>query len=272
MRAVSIPGRTATGSAVAAFALLLVFLTVPFGAAQADNTCAYSFSSGSGSSSWSFCVTQNGNIPSVVMPVGIQLIGPYSEGYGLCGDGPVNYTDYGVSDTGNWGSSTLVSKTATSVKIARTTSDGNWTLTQTITQNAHTPSITVVMALTNNQSTAQAANLLRFVLADPPNAPNDSISLSGSYGAVTWALPYPVTEPEYGLTLENSGFPTPFGYMQPFVQTSVTGPDACNYLANDSGGVWGSALGENLGSLEVVYVGIVKSHKTNTVTLIYRGL
>jgi hypothetical protein len=270
MRTASKPFATATGSAVAVFALLLVFLTVPFGAARADNTCAYNFYSGKGSAYWTFCVTQNGNIPSIVMPVGIQLIGPYSEGYGICDEGSQNYTDYGVSDTGNWGPSTLVSQTTTSVKITRTTSDGNWTLTQTITQNAHTPSITVVMALTNNQSTNQTATLLRFVEAQPPNSPNNSLSTLGYYGAVTWALQS--QEPDYGLMLTNTGFPMQFLEIAPIVQTVVTGPDACAPFANNAGEIWGSALGENLGTLEIVYQGYVKAHKTNTVTLTYLGL
>jgi len=59
-------------------------------------------------------------------------VGAAGEGYGVCDNtGAVAYFDYAdYGDSGNWGAPTLVSQTATSVKIARTTSDGVWTLTQ----------------------------------------------------------------------------------------------------------------------------------------------
>jgi hypothetical protein len=90
------------------------------GAARADNTCAHQFTSGLGNTLLNYCVTANGNIPQIETPSSIQLIGPKSEGYGICNESPAqNYTDYGVSDTGNWNPSVLVSHSSGAVKIAR---------------------------------------------------------------------------------------------------------------------------------------------------------
>jgi hypothetical protein len=55
----------------------------------------------------------------------------------------------------------VLSHDAKSVKIARTTADGNWTLTQTITQVTGPPSAKIAMALTNNTSVTRQAFLLR---------------------------------------------------------------------------------------------------------------
>jgi hypothetical protein len=52
------------------------------------------------------------------------------------------------------------------VKIARTTVDGNWTLTQTITKVPSPASIKVVMALKNNQAVSDVAYLVRFADAE----------------------------------------------------------------------------------------------------------
>jgi hypothetical protein len=72
-----------------------------------------------------------------------------SEGYAICdvsnsdpqGNGRVAYSDFAATGaTANWNPPVVLSHNATSVKIARTTSDGIWTLTQTITQMAKTAS------------------------------------------------------------------------------------------------------------------------------------
>src|SRR4029077_11765839 len=154
-------------------------------AAAATTNCQYDFFYSS--NDFDYCVTVNGNIPQFYNPIGIQLLtGGYGEGYGICNESPAqNSTDYGSSDTGNWGNSTLVSKTATSVKITRTTRDGNWTLTQTITQaSAKIASITVVMALTNNQSVNKVAYLVRYADAHPQGL--NGMQLATVNSALSW--------------------------------------------------------------------------------------
>jgi hypothetical protein len=246
--------------------LMLISVALPIHAQQATTNCAYTFTSGSGNSYnyLSYCVTANGNIPQITIPtLNSPHLGPSGEGYGICNESPAqNYTDYGVSDTGNWNPATLVSETSTSVKIARTTSDGNWTLSQTITRvsasSSSWPSIKIVMALTNNQPVAKVAYLVRY--ADP-YAPNNT-NLVGATGNSAFAF-YPKI---YGLQLQNVGFPQ-FGYWRAFAQTVPDGPNACAFAFNDSGGYF---IGN--GSLVMAYVGAVPAHGTKTVTMTYRGL
>ena len=129
----------------------------------ATTTCSYTFASGSNNSYLSYCVTANGNIPQITTPFGHSHLGSGGEGYGICNESPATeYHDYATGDSGNWASARVVSKTSTSVKIARFISDGNWTLTQTITQVANTSSITIVMALKNNQAVSRVVYLVCY--------------------------------------------------------------------------------------------------------------
>ena len=129
--------------------LMLIWIVLP---SHATTTCLYKFNTGSGNTYLGYCLTENGNILNIQTPSGQNMLGANGEGYGICNESPAqNYTDYGVSDTGNWGNAVVLSHSSTSVKIARTTADGHWTLTQTITMVPTTSSINVVMALKNNQ-------------------------------------------------------------------------------------------------------------------------
>jgi hypothetical protein len=81
------------------------------------------------------------------------FVGGDGKGYGICDfTANVGYNDYAeFGDSGNWAPPTVLSHSATSVEIARATSDGNWTLTQTFSQIAGTsPSLKIAMALKNN--------------------------------------------------------------------------------------------------------------------------
>lgn len=121
----------------------------------ATSACSFTFTSGANNTFLKYCVTDNGNITQLETPKGHEhiAVGDFAERYGFCDlNSNVAYDDYAdVGDTGNWGPATVVSQTAKSVKIARTTSDRVWTLTQTITQVAGmSPSVRISMALTNN--------------------------------------------------------------------------------------------------------------------------
>src|SRR5260370_42143127 len=145
-------------SVVLTTCLWLICCALP---AHATTTCSYTFTTGSGNIYIGYCVTANGNILEIQTPFGQSMLGANGEGYGICDQnvGPTNYTDYGVSDTGNWGNATVLSHSSSSIKIARTTADGRWTLTQTITKVPATSSIKVVMALKNNQGVSDVAYL-----------------------------------------------------------------------------------------------------------------
>ena len=190
--------------------LMLIWVALP---AHATTTCSYGFTSGSGNTYPNYCVTVNGNILQLQTPFGVYLLGANGEGYGICDqNAPMNYTDYGVSDTGNWQSAVVLSHSSSSVKIARNTADGNWTLTQTITKVPSTSSIKVVMALRNNQLVSDVAYLVRFADAAPP--------ISGSGGFAFWAggvnsalARTAQPDPNYGLQLSLAGpVSTQFSY------------------------------------------------------------
>lgn len=235
--------------------------------APQTTNCAFTFKTGANNAFLQYCVTPNGNITQIETPFGHQQMGPGGEGYGICNESPAqNYNDYAVSDTGNWGTATVLSKTAAAIKIARTTSDGHWTLTQTITKVTKTSSITIVMALTNNQAVDKVAYLLRYADA---NADGVSDNLLGATvnGAFAWSLnTADQGTPLYGVQLQNVGTP-PFGFWQAYAKVINSGPNACAFAANDSGGVQ-----EGEGSLVLAYAGLVPAGQTKTVTLTYRGL
>jgi hypothetical protein len=234
---------------------------------DATTTCSYGFTSGSGNTYLSYCVTANGNILEIFTPFGQSMLGTNGEGYGICNESPAqNYSDYGVSDTGNWRSAVVVSHNSTSVKIARTTADGNWTLTQTITMVPKTYSINVVMALKNNQSAAHVVYLVRFADAEPAVTSGNFVFWAGSLSSALARAYQP--DPNYGLQLSNVGVP-PFHYWQGFAQFVNTGPNACAFAFNE--GASNFSGGPN-GSIEMAYVGTVAAGQTKTVTLSYHGL
>ena len=205
------------------------------------------------------------------------MLSTNGEGYGLCDQniqsGGRDYVDYGVIDTGNWNNATVLTHSLTSVKIARTTADGNWTLTQTITLVAKTSSITVVMALKNNQTVDDVAYLVRFADAEPA-IDSDNVAVGGLNSALARTLVFGF---DFGLQLSNVGIP-PFGYWQGFAQSVSTGPNACAFAFNEGGGqdgynfwTWGSN-GNPPGSIEMAYVGSIGAGQTKTVTLSYHRL
>jgi len=249
---------------------LLIGCALPM---HATTTCTYNFQSGTGNSFIHFCVTVNGNISTITTPDGDQQLASAGEGYGICGvNNPTRYEDYGTSDTGNWQAPSLVSKTGSAVKIARTTSDGHWTLTQTITKVPKTTSITVVMALTNNQSISDGAFLVRYADPEPEGQLSDSAEYLPTINTVS-AVEVNVTTDDGnswlpGLQLQNVGTPG-FGFWQGYVQDVPTGPNACAFsgFAARLGGVrFISGT-----SIEMVYVDAIPAHKTKTVTLSYHG-
>lgn len=277
---------------VSAYALLLAVLVValapslsgqksalPQGATaplvpntDAPDSCVHVFTVGSGDNSILYCVTDFGAITTIETPIGHPMIGAYTEGYGLCQESPaVEYHDYSANWTNNWNWPQIVSLTKSTIKISRTTSDGNWTLVQTISKVAATASIKVVMALTNNQSVDKVAYLLRFADIDP-----DGLSVTGYAGGASlqsaWIWNNTENSWHYGLQLSNSG-KSPFSYQQGFVYdvNSNTGPNACDFAYGAApSGVAFANPGTNL-TMGHAYVGVVHALQTVTVTMTYRG-
>jgi len=213
-------------------------------------------------------VTANGNIPQLQSPAGQLLIGggiTVGEGYGVCNESPIaTYWDYaGWGDSGNWLPATTLSQTATSVKIARTTSDGVWTLTQTITQDKATPSVRITMALKNNTAVSRKAYLVRYADADPGNWIADSFD-STADSAFGWAPTTGVND-GWGLMIKNVG--TRWGYTNGFSQPIFNPPNPCAFAYN-----WIGPVANTDGSILLTYVDAIGSHQTKTAIMVYRGM
>jgi hypothetical protein len=167
----------------------------------ATTSCSYTFTSGSNNSYLEYCVTVNGNIPQIQTPFGKVQLSGNGEGYGLCQESPaVEYHDYASGASGNWRPPVLVSLTTTSVKIARTTTDGHFTLTQTITKVPQTSSITIAMAITNNQAVAKRIYILRYADSSPNGSARQGINATQN-GVYSTSRANPCQYP-------NGGFPT----------------------------------------------------------------
>jgi len=233
--------------------------------------CPHLFTANSQTSSSyiQYCVTDNGNIISITTPFNRpQIATPGTEGYGLCQESPVaEYHDYFSDTSPNWDPAQILSSSSSSIKISRTTVDGNWTLVQTISKVAATGSIKLLMALTNNQSVDRVAYLLRST--DTFFSSSSSVSGAALNNAWTWdTIPDPAYA-NYGLQLFNAA-KSPFGYRHGFVRTrSSYGPNACDFAA---GAYTSGILQATPASILYVYVGPVPAHGTRTVTLNYRGM
>lgn len=252
--------------------LMLIGAGLP--AHAATTTCSYDFTSGSGNTYLSYCVTVNGNILEIVTPFGQSMLGTNGEGYGICDqNAPANYTDYAVSDTGNWQNAVVLSHSSTSVKIARTTADGNWTLTQTITRIPATSSIKVVMALKNNQAVSDVAYLVRFADAAPPISGSGNFAFwAGGLNSALARTAQAEPNPSYGLQLSTAGpVSTQFSFWHGYAQSVNTGPNACAFQFNELAYNY-IADGNDLFSIEIAFVGTIGAGQTKTVTLSYRGL
>ena len=241
----------------------------------ATSTCSHSFTvPGQLNSFLSFCVSVNGNIVSLQSPSGFDSIaqGGVGEGYGVCDISTgTSYYDWAYTDSGTWSAPVLVSSSATAVKIERTTTDGLWTLTQTISkQSGAQPYAKITMALKNNTGITKDAYLVRYADVDPANAPfTDSTFLesfdSSQYSAWGYAaLNNSLGENSLGLMLEEIGQPNvPYGF-EGIAQNTSAGPDPCN-----PGGNYAGYQASVDGSVELFWILQLGPEKTGTVNAKY---
>ena len=231
--------------------------------------CSFTFSSGKGDSFTEYCVTANGNIPEFQFPQGSSLISSdRREGYGICDENTATqYSDFaGAGDSGNWNASSLLSRSLTSVKIARTTGDSFYTLIQTITRSGSSAKVT--MALRNNTQIARTAIIVRYTDVDADGAVLNNFdgTFNSTFG---WNSSTSTNSGAgFGLELQNVGNPpTPnfFGFSQ---NTPSPPSNACLPTAN----LVPSPLLNFDGSLEMVYVVTIAPGKTSTVNMAYKGM
>lgn len=239
--------------------------------------CLFTYTSAASDPSMTFCVSPNGNLTQLQIPIGPQNMvnedyissagfTEGAEGYGVCQESPVaSYYDYLNNVTEyNFGPATVVSQTATSIKIARTTLDGNWTLTQTFTAEVKTPAVQVTMALHNNTKTALVAYLVRFV---ETNYYYSYYSSSTQANAFSWASSSPVSNFGYGFQISNVGTPQ-FGFMNSYVWAGGFLANPCNFAGNAAN----SVVTQGSGIMSIAYVDTVGAKKTKTATVRYSRL
>jgi hypothetical protein len=235
----------------------------------ATSTCSFTFTSGSNVTALQFCVTANGNIAQLATPFAREhiAVGTVGEGYAICDvNASVGYEDYAdFGDTGNWGPATVASQSATSVKIVRSTSDGNFTLTQTITQVASNQSVKIVMALKNNTSADRAIMLHRYADVDVSFSTNNNFDATAT-SAFGWN-PALGVNPPFGLMIQNAANTVGLTPV-PFVQNVGSGPVAC---VPGSHAIFGGITATD-GSIVMSYNGTIPKKATRTVTMIYKGL
>lgn len=252
---------------------VVIFAVASFAAAQGNKgskgraaeapettTCAFTFNTGAGLNATQYCVTANGNITQFSAPAGLDHIagGVWpSEGYSLCDftpATPVAYYDYATNDSGNWGSSTVLSSSASAVKFVRTTSDGIWQITQTITKGAASAkspgSAKIAMIVKNLSGIARTAYVYRYADIDANNDYTTDDFMSGfrqlSGQDAFW----------YGLSMTSNT--DAFIVDTLILDSNGVGPDPCNPLATyvpsatfhgDGGGVlWFAATFPKAGS------------------------
>ncbi|HVO62379.1 MAG TPA: hypothetical protein VMT53_15690 [Terriglobales bacterium] len=237
---------------------------------MATSSCAFSFTSGANDSFIKYCVTTNGNLAQLETPMGKEhiAIGTIGEGYGFCDLSSViryfDYSDFG--DSGNWGAPTILNQTTNSVKIARTTTDGIWTLTQTITQvRGSTPAVKIAMTVKNNSGTIRSLFFMRY--ADVDAGGDFQNNFDGTQkSAFGWNSD--VSSNPFGLILQNAGpFPadsSPGGFTQNVPQ----GPDPCGFAAHFAPGTQMATDG----SIVFLYALNVPKGGSKTVTVSYQRM
>jgi len=205
----------------------------------ATSTCSYTFTAAATATQKYIqtCITVNGNVVEFQSPLGVEAIrvGAFTEGYGICDatGGNAKYFDLADGgDSGNWLAPVRLSLSLTSVKIARTSSDGIWTLTQTFTLDKKATGVDVTMALKNNTAVNRTIQLIRFVDVDANNTVVNNLD-----GTLDSAWGYEGPNPSFtgtGLMLTRNG-PDPFFHESWPINVSFMS-DVCNPAAHWVGG------------------------------------
>ena len=237
---------------------------------QASQACQVTYSSGTVNTATQFCVTVNGNIPMFSVR-GEQLFSPSGnpgdlEGYGFCDvTAGQRYYDYAAYDNGLWNASTF-RQNGNTVTVTRTTSDGNWQLTQTIVNLPATASAVgsakVTMKLKNLSGVGRFANLLRY-------AGEDLAFVSNSYNTTRYSASGQF-QFAAGLMITVNNFPSGFG-EQAFVQNIQSGPDPCSPLTFDDTSLPYFGLGSIVALWQTANTTKIAPGGVVTVTSTYRG-
>ena len=264
------------------FALLVLMTAVFVRPGHATNACTYNFASGPAASGTQACATENGNIAQFSTFGGFEHIalGTGGEGYGLCDySSTTGYWDFAVdysntplaltADSGNWGATQVLSSNQNSVRIRRSTLDGIWTLTQTLSLSPLTLALRVDMTLRNNSNMNRVVNLIRFADINASGM-SDNIFDATLYSAMAWNSYGSIvngssTQP-YGVLLQNGGASPNLFSVIAAVRNVNYPPHPCVPINNQ-----GTQPPVD-GSLFMSYGGTIARHSSASVSMSYRGL
>jgi hypothetical protein len=243
------------------------------GAQPPDGTCAFNFTSGSGRAQTRYCVTGNGNIAEFGVSVSpsIEFINgaaAASEGYGLCDTTNPNklvpYFDYARTASKNWNPAVATLTDPTTVTVTRATTNGIWSLKQTIVQakpsKAGYGAAIITMALTNLSTVDRFVILQRHVNVDAGGTPfNDFDGTEITTTALVFG--------NWGFSTTGS-FLTELGnFNLAFNQTVPDGPAPCDSNFNVAQGFF-----QGDGSSEQRFEMNIHPGQTKTVTVTYRPI
>lgn len=231
---------------------------------ESESPCMFIFTSGQNNTFLRYCITGSGNVVGIQTPVN-QLHVFSREGYGICDiNSNVEYFDYAVAGiSSNWNAAVVLSQSARSVKIARTTSDGIWTLTQTFVQVPTIPSMKITMTLKNNTEVDREVQLSRFADIDADSKLDNTADATKNDAMVYNSVGRGGL---FGLALQNIGT-SPFTYLG-FVQGPANGVPPCTPFVHQ---VIGPVVNIDGGAV-MTYVIPIPAHASKTVTVGYRGL
>ncbi|HUM07063.1 MAG TPA: hypothetical protein VLT90_16465 [Terriglobales bacterium] len=253
------------------YVVLAFFLLTMTGSTLGQNwtqECSYTFTTGNGQNYLQSCVTVNGNVTHFESPSGSEDIGspPWNrgEGYAFCetSGSPTPYYDFaGFGDSGNWQAPVLLHSTATSVQIARTSSNNIWTLKQTFTQNAGTANLKVVMSVKNNSAVSRNIRFMRWVAASANNDHFHNTFTSSFTSVFAWA--------GFGLVMQN--VPPWTDLAGGYVQWTPVGPDPCNpfqYVVKNMD----LPLVNSTGSMYLYYLMTIPPKASRSIALTYKAM
>jgi hypothetical protein len=123
------------------------------------NCMGGTYTTGSGASLFSLCVSDNGNMVSLAYPAGFEHINigsddnQIAEGYSVCVTNPFgNYWDFGFGGIG-FGAPEVLDAAPFPITIRRSSNDGRITLDQKFVPNKVGRTMTITMTVTNNTTT-----------------------------------------------------------------------------------------------------------------------
>ena len=229
--------------------------------------CAHTYTSGSGHNLTQYCVTANGNITQFSRG-GIRIYQRrgFSEGYGVCdfvsGTG---YFDYADNESGNWGATSVLSSNPTLIKLVRNTSDGIWTLTQTISKVAASGSGTWSRKSSDGVEKQHRRRSKRI----PSSSRDVDANATSGDDNFDYTIDTAWGSADLGLA---AAFPQPtirslFSY-DAFVRNTFAGPAPCSPTA----GIVNPGPFHGDGSIEQLYFIPIPAHGTKTVTVTYKPI